>query len=276
MKSIINILLTVMLVFTFACSSSNYLNDPSYSPPTISFQPRLIYPTLAQENFWQGKTTVYLRINKEGKVTETRVSNSSGYTLLDNTAEDFCKEIVFNPALNNNRPVQTQLRMGVHFSFEDDNFNAKNYIKEINALYSEIYVASDVWKLNYQNQILEKHFEFIKETKDALNFNYYLSFVVEDNIVSDWQDVWNTWPLSFLIYHDFLTRYNTFADSAKVKMSLYSALKEDVKYIEKSSNNIEEKEIIFGKIITFMKNEYPELKIDAINFDLDKTAKPNI
>lgn len=276
MKLISYILLTAMLLLNIACSSSNNLEYPDYTPPTIDYQPRLIYPTLAQENLWQGKSIVLLKISNTGKVTSTRIGKTSGYKMLDDAAKDFCSNIVFNPAVKNSEPIKTQLRMGIDFSFDDNDYDPQSYIRDVNELYRAISVASEPSIYEYQKQVLSKHTEFVFNTKDAMHFNNYISDVVEDDITNDWRPVWNSWPLSFLVYHDFLNRYETFSDSAKVKKQMYTALKEDVKYIKKSPNNIEEKEMILGKIIVFMQKNYPEIEIDTINFNLDKKETPNI
>ena len=276
MKLLAYIMLTAMLILNLACSPSGSMDSTEYSPPTVKYQPRLIYPTFAQENYWEGKPIVLIEISDKGTVEKADVAKSSGYDILDEAAIDYCKNILFNPAMMRDKPLHARLKIGVDFKLDDHEYSAKNYVREVKTLYRLINISSKPVREAYEKDIFKKHNEFVHNVKDALNFNYYMSSVLQDNTVNEWDTVWNSYPLSFLVFHDFLNRYPDFEDSSKVKMRMRSALSEDVKYIVKTPGDNSEKEALLGKIITFMKKEYPELDIDDINFKLNQIEEPNI
>lgn len=264
MKNIIYISIIAAL-FLISCSSSEEFGTSDYSPPTIKYQPRLIYPTLAQDNYWQGKSIILLKIDRNGKVLKTVVSKSSGYKLLDDAAMDYCSSIIFNPAISNETAVASQIRMGIDFNFDDESFDADDYVSEINQLYKEIEKNKEK-KSIYQVQVLAKHSDFASKFRDAKLFNDYLAKVIKPETVKNWQSVWNSWPLSFLLFDDFLKRYPDYDSSESVEKKLLLSLKDDVQYINNSYSATGDKEVVLGKIISFMKKEYPNLSLDEIEF----------
>jgi protein TonB len=51
------------------------------------------YPWLARKRGWQGKVTLSLRVDRNGKLTQWAVSKTSGYALLDRSALNTAKAI---------------------------------------------------------------------------------------------------------------------------------------------------------------------------------------
>jgi TonB family protein len=277
MKLINYFLIGTLLALNFACSGVYTYDDPNYTPPSITYKPRIIYPDKAKENNWKGKSVILVKVSDEGNVISTSVYNSSGHDILDNTAKGFCKNLKFNPALNNEEPIQSYIKMHLEFNFNLDKFNIEEYVKEyvddIISLYAEVESNNNIDKTKLQNKILVNHKNFISQTRDASSLSQYINLVIQPKIASEWEGIGDLWPLSFLLYHDFLDRYQNFAKADSVKIYLYLALKEDVNYIINTPSGYSDKETVLNEIYSFMKKEYPDINIDSIDFNVERKTK---
>lgn len=56
-----------------------------------------IYPRIAQRRRIEGKVTVDIRVNRQGIVTSTTISKSSGHKFLDDSVIEAAKKWVFKP-----------------------------------------------------------------------------------------------------------------------------------------------------------------------------------
>jgi TonB family protein len=76
------------------------------------------YPLEAIKNNLGGRVSVRLLINKEGKVIKTIVDKSSGYSVLDEAAVDYSRELKFSPALLKNKPMEIWMSMIFNYKLE--------------------------------------------------------------------------------------------------------------------------------------------------------------
>jgi protein TonB len=79
-----------------------------------------LYPNEAKLAGMQGTVMIWLNVSAEGKVTAAKVQQSSGYTLLDNTALQFAYTIQFRPARQGNTPVAAEATLPVVFRLLDN------------------------------------------------------------------------------------------------------------------------------------------------------------
>lgn len=76
-------------------------------PPKVANTIRPKYPETAQLNGWEGTVTVWVKITEKGEVVETRVEKSSGHEILDMAARDYARQLRFDPAKEDGKPVET-------------------------------------------------------------------------------------------------------------------------------------------------------------------------
>jgi TonB family protein len=76
------------------------------------------YPLEAINNNLGGRVSVRLLINKEGKVIKTIVDKSSGYSILDEAAVDYSRELKFSPALLKSKPMEIWMSMTFNYKLE--------------------------------------------------------------------------------------------------------------------------------------------------------------
>lgn len=263
-----NIIVGMLMLFVIAaCSSVEKITEQSYTPPSVKIQPRLLYPRYAQESGYMGVAKVIVSISKTGEVEKVQVYKTSGYDMLDKAAEDYCKQLVFNPAVRNGNSVSAKITWQIDFNISDYNMDASSYMFHIQKLYSSFSRASTIIeKKQLENEILERHNRFVQEMKDALSFNYVLGKVVLPEIYDEWKNQWDSWPLSFLLYHDFMKRFEDYDSLTVVKSLMIKALQFDLQYIENTFDHDLRSQNGKGKIINliknFMKKNYPDINLD--------------
>ena len=278
MKKYINILLIMFVMFFFSCAHNVDQSEyPNYTPPSVKYKPRLLYPVSAQENEYTGNTKVMIMISKEGTADKVELTRSSGFNVLDNAALIFCRNMLFNPAIRNGKPVNSKMEWEIKFNFYEQPWDVNKYVQEVQNMYREYSYSSNYIRNILLHKILTDHNEFIHNMKDGLNFNFYIEKVISSDLAAKWKKDWNAWPLSFLLYQDFIERFPDYDSLKNVKKQLSSALKIDIQYIKNmpvnSSKTREEKDYILYRINQFIKNNYPDMMPDSAELNAKNIRK---
>ena len=266
----------LILSFIFASCGGGLELSKNYTPPSLKNKPRLLYPKTAQENSYTGKAKVMMVISETGTVRNAKLEESSGSDILDSAAVRYCRSMLFNPALRNNKPVYSRMEVTVRFDLSGLAWDAKNYVEAVQYCYKKIdrlnhFITenNNAKKNEVENEILNWHNEFVKNMTDVVNFNFYVQQVIRPELTAEWKNYWDTWPLSFLLYHDFIQRFQDYNDLAKVKVHLKNALREDLQYINNSIVNSSEeqtsREILLTKIKKFVNDNYPGISIEVVD-----------
>lgn len=268
MKTIIKIIAVLFLLINFGCSNYNgELQNAGFVTPTIKSHPRLLYPKAARDNNYSGKTEVILLVSKNGTVDDVEILRSSGYSILDSVSVEYSKNLLFNPALANGEPVSTRVRWGIQFSFSDQITYTRSYINRIKELYEEANQSGSVRKNEILNEIINLDKEFISNIWDGQYFNTTLTQVILPGSATGWDTLWNDYPLSFLLYHDFIQRFPEYDSLKMVKEELRKSLDADIKYIERTPTQNtwlqEKREQLLLRIKKFIENNYPDIKIEG-------------
>jgi TonB family protein len=280
MKTLIRLSFIFLLIFCAACGSVDTLKntEANYTPPALAYQPRFYYPETAQENAFSGNTKLYLFIEKTGDVGKVMIIKSSRYDILDNAAIEYCKTLKFKPAKLNDEAIESRLVWEMKYNLSDKNWSVENYINDIDRIYSNVKDAVSPGRKEMQDEILKLHTEFIVKMNDRLNYNRTISRVILPSITENWRRIWDSWPLSFLLYHDFIQRFPDYDSLAYVKILLKNALKQDVQIINSTFvNNSEaqaEKDNVLMRIKKCVSVEYPDIQLNDLGFEIGKEVKP--
>jgi periplasmic protein TonB len=92
---------------------------PSNVPAT---RPKIIgnvmveYPDIARKNRWEGRAIVLHQINESGELENISVEKSSGHTELDDAALAAFRNVRFEPAIKDGKPVLGTIRYPITFS----------------------------------------------------------------------------------------------------------------------------------------------------------------
>ena len=263
----------LILVLTFlSMGCGHYIeNSENYTPPSLKNEPRLFYPMAALEKSYSGTPRVILFVSKSGKVERASILKSSGIGVLDSAAVEYSRNFVFNPAKRNGEPINSRIAMDIRFEFSNQKWDANYYVDEVNDLYDQIAKSSPDNRIAIEKDILEMHNYFISKMRDLVNYNHVIGMVIEPELYNKWKNDWNSWPLSFLLYHDFIQRFPDFNNLDLVKKELKNSLKSDIQYIKITHCNSRvtnlEKEIILSKIKKLVENKYPDM-INDLGLDV--------
>jgi len=263
------LLLILLMVINLSCGyNSNITGEQNYTPPIQLNHPRLMYPRSAQENSFTGNAKMLFDINKDGKVSNVSILQSAGLEILDNSAKEYCNNLVFEPAKVNGNPINVRMSMVVKFQISKMDTFADHYVYEANRLFAVLKISDITDRLSIEREILHQNINFVRNMKDALNFNSYAALVISKKITQEWENDWDSWPLSFLIFYDFIQRCPDYDSLQSVKHLMYNAVKNDIDYIKNSSDlnmKLESQgESLISKIKKFMKIHYPDFELNKI------------
>lgn len=256
--------LFILALTLFSMGCGHYIeNNENYTPPSLKSEPRLFYPMAALENSYSGTPRVILYISKKGTVEHSIILKSSGIKVLDSAAVEYSRNFIFNPAKRNGKPVSSRMAMDIKFKFSNQTWNANYYVDEVNDLYSQLATAIPDDRNAIEKEILKMHNEFVSNMKDLVNYNRVIGMVIQPGIYNEWKNDWDSWPLSFLLFHDFIQRFPDFNNLDLVKEELKNSLKFDIQYIKSTHPNSRvsrlEKEIILSKISNLVEKKYPDM-----------------
>ena len=274
MKRFANLVVFFLSIVIFSCSSDLELQKSSdYSPPSVKYKPRLMYPKSAQEKSYTGASKAVLSLSKEGVVENVKLVESTGSDVLDEAAIDYCKKLVFNPALRNDVPVNSRVEWCIQFSILDQVWDPYFYVNRIQYLYRQLDNHTSADKLEIQRQILTEHHKYISNMQDVINFNSFLEKVLSAELTSQWEKEWDSWPLSFLLYHDFIQRFPDFDSLAGVKHDLKNAFLFDIELMENSMTDNTTAESaklkLLEKVKNFVAQKYPDIFESTYNTKLN-------
>ena len=261
-------IVAVLIILTWGCTHIESTRDPNYAPPTVKTQPRLMYPHVAPEPSSSGKTKLVIYVDDQGIVDRVVMLNSSGHKILDDAALNYCKQLTFKPAELNSEPVKSRVEWEVKFNISQQNLDPLVYLQNIQSLYNKLSNADNSERKDILNQILNEHKEFVQSMGDVVNFNNVIGKVISADLASQWKSDWNSWPVSFLLYHDFMKRYPDFDSMAVVKELFIKSLKFDLAYIINTPSaqlsKKWEKDKILNRIKAFVTINYPEININEL------------
>jgi protein TonB len=81
------------------------------TPPT--------YPNLARKRGHQGTVVLQVFVNRQGRIDDIRLDESSGYSMLDRAAVNAVKKWIFEPGRRNNKTVSMWVRVPVTFRLKN-------------------------------------------------------------------------------------------------------------------------------------------------------------
>jgi TonB family protein len=256
-----------ILLFTSCAHNFEVSEDKSYIPPVIKIQPRLIYPKIAQENDYSGTIKLYLQVSPEGEVNKVNLLKTSGYKLLDDVSINYCRQLIFSPGLKDGKPITSRIQWVIKFNLSDQIEIVDNYLTEIKELYNRLPLASNSIKNYIEQEILQKYSQLIGETSDGKYFNNAISQIISYQMTEEWQKQWNSFPLTFLLYQDFIERFKNYTDINTVKNLLKNSLLIDFKYIKDTqASDIQSRanrDALLEKIRKFVAAHYPEINIEG-------------
>jgi hypothetical protein len=206
------------------------------------------------------------------------VIKSTGYDILDKASKEYCSTLTFKPAKQDGLPVDSHIIWEMKYNLSNQSWSTETYLKDVAKLFVDEITSNKNEKKKIREEILNLHNEFVKTMNDRMNYNIIIGQVISPAISMEWQKDWDSWPLSFLLYYDFIKRYPDYDSLSKIQNQMKNTLKTDIqciKSINTESIQMEnEKERILLKIRTFIKNEFPDTPLKEFGFNDTAELKP--
>lgn len=271
MKKLTYILLAAMVLLS-ACTSSRQVLNEDVTNPVVIKEPKLIYPLNAQEENYYGTSTILFSVSKEGVVRKTHVHKSSGYKDLDRAAENYCKGLLFTPALQGGEAIASNMKWEIKFNLNEFSKGMKSQIRKVKNLYKEVRFLRGEERLHAQKEILQHHEEVISNIKDVNKLNEYIYSVIKSESKYGWESTSKAYPLTFLLYHDFISRFDDYDSLYLIKSKMEYAINQDLEYLQYANNFRVNRSILIKKIKAFVQSSYPEMKLNNLNPGMKNNA----
>jgi TonB family protein len=243
-----------------------------FSPPQLEREFVLDYPAEAMLKGVEGNVEMNLLVDKQGSVKRTIVVKSSGYDVLDNAAIHFAKKLEYHPAMKQGKPIESWVSQVMQYQLVDKSYVPAEFIDKIQLLNASVMGSTGKGRERLLGQLLDRYEGLAKYvTNNAqLDYNPYIKQLIKNSIYEEWQELWNDWPLHYLVFHDFILSY---PESRHVQRATDLFIHYINKYIEyayrlNSSDDLNAslKFAFFKKVRQFVGRQYPE---STIIFDSD-------
>ena len=96
-------------------SNSEYDEPPAPKWGFRAIQENLKYPEIARKAGIEGKVVLQLLISEEGKVLESKITESLGDNGCDKAAIEALRRIEWKPAIKDGKPIETRISIPVIF-----------------------------------------------------------------------------------------------------------------------------------------------------------------
>ena len=234
--------------------------ETNITPPVLLKKVEPYYPVEARSMGIEGIVKLTLYVTESGNVSRVEVTSSSGYSKLDEAAQQYAKSLVFAPAIKDNESIGVWLSWVVHYNLlvEIPLFNMNDYINNIQELFETVKNSNIQERENLMSDILKTHenyFNYIRKNPE-INLNIKLQSILSDEVSQQWQEYWSLWTLTFVVLQDFDLRYpetklKAYAIDLQIKQIV-----EDLERVSKSSS--EKKEKFYQAVYQYLKEKYPK------------------
>lgn len=228
------------------------------SPPKRKYNQLPDYPPTAKQNNIEGSVKLNLYINRSGIVERVILMKSSGHEILDKTAMNYSKEILFKPAKKGNITISAWYEMNFNYQLFRDGFSPNDYVNEIQDYYSQLRNHSQEKYENLHKKILNTHIRYLsKFNDDESNINYYIDKIISSSLKNKWSNFWDDKSLIFLVFHDFIQHSHYEELNTKAKSYLIKFMTKEIEDDKETSP--QKQELFQKKVYTLLEQEYPEL-----------------
>lgn len=182
---------------------------PDAAPKLIKNSVKFSYPLQAYDQKMEGTVVLRLYIDAKGEVQKARVWKSSGYALLDSSALEYAQIARFKPGRLHGKITGMWLTWPLVYTFDsiaEDMEKWKDKVKE--AQYSATRgKLQDREAAQYQLLVYYRGMAHKMVNDRDFKLNRDIMSVVVPEVRREWEQYKDYWPMSFLLFEDFLHRY---------------------------------------------------------------------
>jgi TonB family protein len=206
-------------------------------PKLLTTKEPLAYPVDAFNLGIQGRTIIRILVDTEGYITESTILESSGSKLLDESALNIVKSSLYEPGTIDGVPGIFELHIPIHFILDnayDLLIDIDDWLEQTLLYQEEIKKATAITKSESYENLFFHYQEMAQEISytRSKKVNDIILDIVENSVSRDWSGYRDEWPLGFLLYQDYITRY---PDSKYISNSLDGL----IRYFEREKKILE-------------------------------------
>lgn len=217
------IVFILFLSLLFSCAGSR----KDTRMPKVKGKLQLDYPLSAQLNRIEGQVLVGVFVNQDGRAQLVELLESSGSEELDTAAQDYAKNIEYEPALLNGKTIEAWTKLLLRYRLTEVPFNPTQWVMDVSYYHSKVENSKDSLQRekNLRRVYANLHGLSHHAAKNPeVKVNDYILNVITDDIRQKYKPFWNTFVAPFAVYDDFLHRYPSCSFIDRVKEDLEDQL----------------------------------------------------
>ena len=164
----------------------------------------MVYPDEALERGLEGKVLLRVMVNEKGRVTDAYVEESSGSGILDSAAVKSGYTFVFSIPYVAGEPVRSTVLVPIEYSLRT--MDLDNWITQVKILQEKL-------KRRHDDELVEELYNVYKQLIYSTRYNFtfeindYIKDAVLDTVQTVWDNNWDMYPASMLLFLDIIVRY---------------------------------------------------------------------
>ena len=223
------LLAAALALFIGGCASTS-LNE---APITVN-DPVLDYPPGAIMRLEEGVVLVRFRVDENGSTSDYSLRQSSGSPILDEEGMAFVRRLECQPAMIRGKAVASWVDQKVVFTIFKSYTDPLEWSRTTHDLVRRLESSAEAERPMVEKLLYKQCGDYMSSilTQPNLVLSRYALDLAGDPVRSRWAAYANTFPMSFLMFDDFLQRQKTSRLAERARSQLSYALEADISRIE--------------------------------------------
>ncbi|MEX0330601.1 MAG: energy transducer TonB [Puniceicoccaceae bacterium] len=202
--------------------------------PQIVNAPVLDYPAGAIMQLEEGVVVVRFKVMEDGTTGDFNLRQSSGSDLLDQEGLAFVRRLECEPAIVNGNPAVAWVDQSVVFDIVRNHVDPVEWSSSTIDLVHQLDDSQSDYQLGLEERLYKKCGDYMSSiiTRPNLVLYHYALDLVSDSVRERWAVYGDTFPMSFLMFDDFVTRLTGSQLMDRARTQLIWALEVDIQRID--------------------------------------------
>ena len=196
---------TLLLIVFVNCGTSRFKS------PKVIEDRELDYPLSAMLDRVEGNVVVGVFVSEEGNAIEVRLLESSSSKDLDNAALNFAKEIKFEPAFLDDRPVGAWTKLIMKYKLTDVYFEEDDWIVDVEHFQSQATKETNpIIRENILKKLYAEYYglvNYVNIHSGDIRINAIISRTLLPEVDEKYEFFKKYVPIQFAVFHDFIIRF---------------------------------------------------------------------
>lgn len=241
---------------------------PNMAPKFIKESVTFTYPLEAYDQKIEGTVVLRIFVNESGQVQKAQVWRSSGFAVLDSSALAFAEKARFKPGRVNGNDRGMWLTWPLVYTFDSIAEDTKKWQEKVRETQYQAERAKPPDTDAAQYQLLVYYRGMARKMVDDRDrtLNATILAVVDPAIRRHWQRYEDIWPMSFLLFLDYLYRFPEGSQYKTAREYLLDYLKYEISLLRYSIPPENERESRLQKELLqdlreYMSSQFPNASL---------------